>query len=167
MRYAAKIAIRHLLSSWGQTLLLAVGVALGVAVFIFMSALIGGLATLLTQRTVGSISHVTLEMRDRDPRILAGAESAQVVVQKDLSRREQIAVWQPFIPIIAGTGGVTGVSPQIRGSAFIERGQAVAPVGVTGVAPGNLSVIANIGAAIVEGSAELPVDGILIGRILA
>ncbi|WP_066800607.1 ABC transporter permease [Sphingomonas soli] len=167
MRYAAKIAIRHLLSSWGQTLLLAIGVALGVAVFIFMSALIGGLATLLTQRTVGSIPHVTLEMRDRDPRILADAESVQVVVQKDLSRREQIAIWQPFIPIIAGTRGVTGVSAQIRGSAFIERGQAVAPVGVTGVTPGNLSVIANIGAAIVEGSGDLPVDGILIGRILA
>ena len=45
MRYATKIAFRHLLSSPGQTALLTVGVALGVTVFIFMSALIGGLAT--------------------------------------------------------------------------------------------------------------------------
>ncbi len=66
MRYAAKIAFRHLMSNPGQTGLLITGVALGVTVFIFMSALIGGLATLLTQRTVGSISHVTLEMRERD-----------------------------------------------------------------------------------------------------
>lgn len=167
MRYATKLAVRHLLSSPGQSALLALGVALGVTVFIFMSALIGGLATLLTQRTVGSIPHVTIEMRDRDPRVLAVPGTQQIVVQKDLSRREQIAVWQPFIPVIEQTPGVTGVSPQIRGSAFIERGQAVAPVGVTGVTPGKLSVIADIEAALVSGGAQLPADGILIGRTLA
>lgn len=167
MRYAVKIALRHLLSSPGQSALLTAGVALGVIVFIFMSALIGGLATLLTQRTVGSIPHVTLEMRERDPRVLAVGGTPQAVIQKDLSRREQISVWQPFVPLIEQTSGVTGISPQIRGSAFIERGQAVAPVGVIGVTPGNLSVIADIGAAVVSGDAELPVDGILIGRTLA
>lgn len=167
MPYAAKLAVRHLLSSPGQSALLAIGVAFGVTVFIFMSALIGGLATLLTQRTVGSIPHVTLEMRDRDPSVASVRGTQQVVVQKDLSRREQIAVWRPFVSLIEQTDGVTGISPQIRGSAFIERGQAVAPVGVTGVTPGNLSVIANIGAAIVSGDAELPVNGILIGQTLA
>jgi lipoprotein-releasing system permease protein len=167
MRYAVKIAFRHLLSSPGQSALLTTGVALGVAVFIFMSALIGGLATLLTLRTVGSISHVTLEMRERSPATLSGVEGAQIAVQKDLSRREQIAVWQPFIPVIAETRGVTGVSPQIRGSAFVERGQAIAPVGVTGVMPGNLSLIANVAGAIVAGSPDLPIDGILMGRTLA
>ncbi|MCD2324378.1 ABC transporter permease [Sphingomonas sp. IC-56] len=167
MRYATKLAVRHLLSSPGQSALLAVGVALGVTVFIFMSALIGGLATLLTQRTVGSIPHITIEMRDRDPRVLPVPGTQQTVVQKDLSRREQIAVWQPFVPVIEQTQGVTGVSPQIRGSAFIERGQAVAPVGVTGVTPGKPSVIADIEAALVSGEAQLPADGILIGRTLA
>ena len=167
MRYAAKIALRHLLSSPGQTALLVTGVALGVTVFIFMSALIGGLATLLTQRTVGSIPHVTLEMRERDPRPVPLAGTVQAVVQKDISRREQIPVWEPFVPVIERTPGVTGISPQIRGSAFVERGQAVAPVGVIGVNPGNLSVIADIEGAVVDGNAGLPVDGILIGRTLA
>ncbi len=98
--YAVKLAIRHLLSHPGQTALLMAGVALGVGVFIFMSALIGGLATLLTLRTVGSIPHVVLEMPDRDPTILVSQTGAQVVMQKDLSRREQIAIWQPAVPII-------------------------------------------------------------------
>lgn len=167
MRYAAKLALRHLLSSPGQTALLVTGVALGVAVFIFMSALIGGLATLLTQRTVGSIPHVTLEMRERDPRPVQLPGTLQRVIQKDLSRREQIAVWEPFVPVIERTPGVIGISAQIRGSAFVERGQAIAPVGVIGVTPGNLSVIANVRAAVVSGDASLPVDGILIGRTLA
>ena len=165
--YAVKLAIRHLLSHPGQTALLMAGVALGVSVFIFMSALIGGLATLLTLRTVGSIPHVVLEMPDRDPAILSPDARAQVVLQKDLSRRDQISIWQPVIPIIEKTPGVTAVSPQIRGSAFVERGQTVAPVGVIGVMPGKLSEIADIDAAMVDGSSNLPADGILIGSRLA
>lgn len=165
--YAVKLAIRHLLSHPGQTALLMAGVALGVSVFIFMSALIGGLATLLTLRTVGSIPHIVLEMHDRDPAILSPDGLAQVVLQKDLSRRDQIAIWQPVIPIIEKTPGIIAVSPQIRGSAFVERGQTVAPVGVIGVMPGKLSEIADIDAAMVDGSSNLPADGILIGSRLA
>lgn len=165
--YAVKLATRHLLAHPGQTTLLMAGVALGVSVFIFMSALIGGLATLLTLRTVGSIPHIVLEMPDRDPAILPADGRAQVVLQKDLSRREQIAIWQPAIPIIEQTRDVTAVSPQIRGSAFVERGQAVAPVGIIGVMPGKLSAIADIDGAMVDGSSSLPADGILIGSRLA
>lgn len=165
--YAAKLAIRHLGSHPGQTALLITGVALGVGVFIFMSALIGGLATLLTQRTVGSIPHVVLEMPDRDPSLLLSRPTAQVVIQKDLSRRDQITVWQPLVSVAEATPGVTAVSPQIRGAAYLERGQAFAPVGIIGVQPGKLSAIANIEAAIVDGSSNLPADGILIGSTLA
>lgn len=165
--YAVKLATRHLLSHPGQTALLMCGVAIGVSVFIFMSALIGGLATLLTLRTVGSIPHVVLEMPDRDPALLAAPRATQLVVQKDLSRRNQIAIWQPALPIIAAERGVTAVSPQIRGAAYVERGQTLAPVGVIGVMPGKLSDIADIEGAIVDGSSNLPTDGILIGSRLA
>jgi len=165
--YAVKLSVRHLLAHPGQTVLLMAGVALGVGVFIFMSALIGGLATLLTLRTVGSIPHVVLEMRDRDPAILVPQTGAQVVLQKDLSRREQIAIWQPAVSVVEATPGVVAVSPQIRGSAYVERGQALAPIGVIGVMPGKLSVIADVDAAIVEGSGNLPADGVLIGSRLA
>lgn len=167
MRYAAKIAIRHLLATPGQTALLVLGVAIGVSVFIFMSALIGGLATLLTQRTVGSIAHVTFERIERDPAALMPSNNVQVAVQRDLSRREQILIWQPAVRLIDATPGVTAVSPQIRGSAFVQRGQAVAPVGVIGVAPDKISAIANIERALIAGTARLPPDGVLIGQTLA
>ncbi len=165
--YAVKLAIRHLFSHPGQTALLMSGVALGVSVFIFMSTLIGGLATLLTLRTVGSIPHVVLEQPDHDPVVLLPGIGALAVLQKDLSRRNQISIWQPAIPIAEQTSGVTFISPQIRGAAFVERGQAVASVGVIGVMPGKLSAIADIDAAIVAGSSNLPTDGLLIGSRLA
>ena len=165
--YAVKLAIRHLISHPWQSALLVSGVALGVAVFNFMSALIGGLAKLLTLRTVGSIPHVVLEEPDNDPTILVSEAMGQVVLQKDLSRRNQLSIWQPAIDIAAQTAGVTFISPQIRGAAFVERGQAVASGGVVGVRPSDLSGIADIGGAIVQGSSSLPTDGILIGSRLA
>ncbi len=167
MRYAAKIAVRHLLSTPGQTALLILGVAFGVGVFIFMSALIGGLATLLTQRTVGNIPHIILEMPDRDPGGLLPGRTAQLVVQKDLSRRDQIMIWEPAVRLIDGTAGVTAVSPEIRGSAFVQRSQAIAPVGIIGMQPDKVSSIADVGRAIVAGSDALPPDGVLIGQTLA
>lgn len=167
MLYAAKLALRHLLSTPGQTLLLMLGVAVGVSVFVFMSALIGGLATLLTQRTVGSIPHITLEMAERDPQRIVGGPGVQVAVQKDLSRRAQIMVWEPAVALIEATRGVTAVSPQIRGSAFVQRGQAIAPVGVIGVQPDKLSAIADVAGAIVAGTEALTPDSVLIGQTLA
>jgi len=167
LRYAAKIALRHLLATPGQSLLLVLGVTTGVGVFVFMSALIGGLATLLTLRTVGNIAHITLEMSDRDPARIVPGERVQVAVQKDLSRREQILVWQPAVAQAEVAAGVVAVSPQIRGSAFVQRGQAVAPVGVIGVQPDKLSAIADIGKAMVAGSDALTPDGVLVGATLA
>ena len=167
MRYAAKLAIRHLLATPGQTALLVLGVATGVGVFVFMSALIGGLASLLTLRTVGNIAHVTLEMAERDPGQIAPGEAVQLAVQKDLSRREQILVWQPAVRLAEATRGVVAVSPQIRGSAFVRRGQAIAPVGVIGVQPDKLSAIADISAVMVAGSDALTPDSVLIGATLA
>ena len=53
------------------------GVALGVGVFLFMSALIGGLATCCIT-TVGSIPHIVIEMPDRDPVILCTVNGVQI-----------------------------------------------------------------------------------------
>src|SRR5690606_383364 len=165
--YALKLAIRHLLAHRGQTALLVAGVALGVSVFVFISALIGGLAELLTARTVGSIPHIVLEAAEHGPQSSWGGDAAQIVRQKDLGRRDQIPVWEPLIEVIERTPNVTAVSPQIAGGAFIERGQAVEPVSVVGVMPDRLTAIADIAGAIVSGGGDLPPDGILVGSRLA
>src|SRR5690606_4076323 len=94
-------------------------------------------------------------------------EAVQLAVQKDLSRREQILVWQPAVRLAEATRGVVAVSPQIRGSAFVRRGQAIAPVGVIGVQPDKLSAIADISAVMVAGSDALTPDSVLIGATLA
>lgn len=56
-----KIALRFLKSAKGQTLLITLGIAIGVSVQIFIGLLIQGLQSSLIDKTIGSASHITLK----------------------------------------------------------------------------------------------------------
>jgi len=71
MSFALKIALRFLKSSKGQTLLIMSGIAIGVAVQIFIGLLIQGLQESLVDKTIGSSSHITLRSRTND-RVITG-----------------------------------------------------------------------------------------------
>jgi lipoprotein-releasing system permease protein len=168
MLYSIKIAWRYLSSGKAQTALLVAGVAAGVFVFIFMSALIGGLASYLVQRTVGDISHVTIKPPDRDATLLLeDGTTVQLVQQRATTQRDTLRNAEAFLPGIEATAGVRAVSPQIVGNGFVVRGQSRSPVAVTGVEPARLSAIANIEARLVAGEARLGNGGVIIGASLA
>lgn len=168
MLYGLKIAARYLTASKAQTGLLIAGVAVGVFVFIFMSALIGGLAVFLVQRTVGDIAHVTIEAPSRDASALLPEDQGLLIVrQRDTTQLELLRTADAFIPLIEATPGVAAVSPQIVGNGFLVRGLATAPVAVTGVQPDKVSAIANIGRNIRAGSTDLNSSNVLLGTRLA
>lgn len=60
MRLALSIAIRFLKSSKGQTLLIIIGIAVGVSVQIFLGSLIEGLQVSLIDKTIGNSPQVTV-----------------------------------------------------------------------------------------------------------
>jgi lipoprotein-releasing system permease protein len=168
MRYEAKVALRYLLSSKLQTGLLIGGVAVGVLVFCFMTALINGLATFQIEQTVGSIPHITIEAREQEPRVLKGdGASILAAVLRSNTQREQIRSWQTALDTVSADPMVRIAVPIVSGNGLITRGQAVQPVSITGVRPEQLSEIAKIGENIISGSAELDLDGVIIGRRLA
>jgi lipoprotein-releasing system permease protein len=168
MPYGLKIALRYLTASKGQTGLLIAGVAVGVFVFIFMSALIGGLAVFLVQRTVGDISHVTIEAPSRDAvSLMPDMQGVLLVQQRSTSQRQLLRTADAFMPLIEALPGIAATSQQIVGNGFVVRGQVRAPVGVTGVEPDKVSAIANIAKALVAGSTDLTSSGVIIGRTLA
>ena len=68
--FAFLVARRYLGSNPWQTALLISGVALGVTAFVFITALIHGLATRLTDDVTAKSAHVSLEPPDRVARIL-------------------------------------------------------------------------------------------------
>ncbi len=60
MRLAFKIALRFLKSGRGQTILIVLGISVGVAVQLFIGSLIQGLQINLLETTIGSSSHITI-----------------------------------------------------------------------------------------------------------
>ena len=168
MLYALKIAARYLTANLAQTALLVTGVAVGVFIFIFMSALIGGLAEFILARTVGDISHITIEAEDADPALLIAPQGQVLfVAEPGQTRTATLAEAATWLPLIAGVPGVKAVSPQITGAGFLTRGAQVSQVSVSGVEPGRESAILDLNGYMVEGSARLGSGLIVLGRELA
>ncbi len=169
MRYEAKVALRYLLSSKMQTALLIGGVGVGVLVFCFMSALINGLASYQIEQTVGSIPHITIEPREQTPKVLGGTDGTLILpaILRDNTQRSQIRAWQTVLDTVLADDNVRLAVPVVAGNGFITRGQAVQPVSITGVNPEQLSEVAAIGPAIIKGTTDLDLNGIIIGSRLA
>ncbi len=170
MLYAIKIATRYLMSSKAQTALLVFGVALGVFIFIFMSALIGGLAEYILDNTVGDISHVTIEAEAEDPALLLAAPATGYLltaVEKANARQAVLRDAEAFIPLIEALPEVIAVSPQINGSGFMTRGSLVAQVAINGVEPGKESAIIGLDGYLTSGSVRLGTGLVVIGKRLA
>jgi lipoprotein-releasing system permease protein len=168
MLYSVKIATRYLTANRAQSLLLVLGVAVGVYVFVFMSALIGGLAVLLIDRTVGSIAHVVVEPADRDPiSLLDGGNGNLVAVLKSSQQRSTLQSAETYLPILETSPHVRVVVGKVLGNGFMLKGEAVAPVQITGIEARDISAIANIEANLVAGSTDLMLGTAVIGKGLA
>lgn len=168
MLYGLKIAMRYLTASKAQTALLVSGVAVGVFIFIFMSALIGGLAEFILSRTVGDISHVTIEAETHDPALLIDvAGHLLVAVERGRQRTATLRDAETWAPLIEAVPGVKALSPQITGAGFLTRGAQVAQVSVTGLEPGRESAILDLEGYAVAGSVRLGSGVIVLGQRLA
>jgi lipoprotein-releasing system permease protein len=166
--FAFTVARRYLFSSPVQTLLLVSGVALAVTIFVFITALIEGLAINLTDRVTSSSAHVTLEPPVRTARVVGQpGVTTEAVALVSTFQREQIREWSSVVTLAREQSEVLAVSPQITGSAFLVKGEATAPVAVTGLDPENLDVITPISTRLVSGNANLASGGLLIGERLA
>ncbi|RYE62200.1 MAG: ABC transporter permease [Oxalobacteraceae bacterium] len=168
MLYSFKVALRYLTSNRGQTSLLILGVAVGVYVFVFMSALIGGLAVLLLDRTVGNIAHVTIEKPDRDPVLLFDRDIGTLFAAlKSTQQRATLQSATSFLPMIEVIPQVKTVAGAVTGSGFLTKGEAIAPTVVTGVEAQQVSAIADIAGNLRAGSTDLTIGTALIGSGLA
>jgi lipoprotein-releasing system permease protein len=164
MLYAFKISSRYLTASMGQTTLLVVGVAVGVFIFIFMSALIGGLAEFIMERTAGDMSHVTISAEAADPPLLLDLPGTTLLVQEPSTDTVRLREVSNYLPLIEALPEVKAVSPQITGAGFLRRGTQVAQVSIIGLEPGRESAIVDLDGYIIEGEARLRSGAVLLGK---
>ena len=164
MLYALKIASRYLTASKAQTALLATGVAVGVFIFIFMSALIGGLAEFILARTAGDMAHVSIQAEALDPAQLLPFPGITLLVQAPSTQMATLRDATNFLPLIEALPEVKAISPQVSGAGILRRGTQVAQVSLIGLETGRESAIIDLAGYIVEGEASLRTGALVLGR---
>jgi lipoprotein-releasing system permease protein len=164
------VAIRFLREGRMQTLFILVGVAIGVGVIVFMSALLAGLQGNFIARVLSAQAHIQLLPPKEITRTLQPAMPGQVqaaIVQPPLQRLKSIDQWQSLVTDIRNMPDVTMVSPVVSGSALAVRGSASRAISLTGVEPEGYFQIVKLPEKVVRGTPRLMGQDILIGTDLA
>ena len=168
--FERRVAIRFLREGRMQTVLIIVGVAAGVAVVAYISALITGLQSNTLEKTLGAQAHVTVSALDdevaaaRDP---TAGTTALVQTQPRAQRPRSIANWRLLVPVLEVMPSVAAVSPMVSGAGLAVRGEASKSIALVGVELERYDRIVHLRSKIVAGEARLgPGEGI-IGRELA
>ena len=169
--FERRVATRFLREGRMQTLLIIVGVAAGVAVVAYISALITGLQRNTIEKTLGAQAHLTLSPRDdvvlaaRAPASAATSELVQT--QPRAQRPRSISNWQQLVPLLEAMPEVVAVSPMVSAAGLAVRGEASKAIALVGVDLDRYDRIVSLRSKVVDGQARLgPGEGI-IGRELA
>lgn len=162
-------ALRFLREGRMQTLFIVSGVSVGIAVIVFMSALLTGLQANLTKRVLTSQAHITLQPRDEIARPLRhGGEAAELaIVQMPLQRIRSIDQWQALVRVLQDDPAIVAVSPVAAGSALAVRGDATRAVSIVGIEPDSYFRIVRLPDNLAAGTVRLSSQDIVIGTELA
>lgn len=161
-----QIALRFLREGGTQSLLILGGAAVGVAVLVFLSALIESLQDSLIEQTLGSQAHVVVRpLEEAVTPVLPG----QVLrtVEQPPQRLRSIEQWPRVMALIERVPGVTAATPTVSGSAQALRGAAQRAVSLRGVVPESFDRIIDLRSRMKSGDWQIHGDGALIGTELA
>lgn len=163
-------AIRFLREGRMQSLFIIGGVAIGVAVIVFMSALLVGMQANIFRRVLTSQPHIALERPKDVARSLREDESYKAVlatIQKPSQRQSSIDQWQKVRDQMGRRSDVLAVSPTVTGPAFAVRGTASQAISLIGIEPEQYIKIISLPEKIVDGTFRMTNLDMLIGTQLA
>lgn len=163
------IAVKFLREGRAQSMLILVGIAVGVAVIVFLTALITGLQGNIIQRTLGTQAHIKVEPQQERNRVLpADPGSVQLLLEnKRAQRLRSINNWQQVRDVLDRFPRVTAVSPLISGPAFARRGEALQSAALVGIDAARYQRIIPIQEYIVAGAFRIGAGDAVIGKQLA
>lgn len=170
IRYELWIALRFLGQSRAQSVLIFGGASVGVAVIVFLTALLGGLQVSLIEKTLGSQAHVVVrppELVTRRVFEAAPGQTALAMIDQPAQRLRPLEEWTKVMRQLEATEGVIAASPVVNGPGFVARGQAEKSVSLFGVVPERFDVIVPLSSKLVAGRFRLSAAEIVIGSALA
>ncbi len=162
-------AVRFLREGRLQTLFIVGGIAIGVGVIVFMSAMLAGLEANFIKRVLTSQPQIQLLTPDQIARPLRGGagEYEDARVQRPSQRVISIDQWPKIRTQMLAMPEVTAVAPTMSGSALAVRGDASRAITLSGVEPDSYFKIVKIPDYIVAGEPRLTSEDIIIGIELA
>lgn len=160
-------ALRFLQEGRMQSLLIIVGVGVGMAVIVFMSALLSGLQANLVRRTLSSQAHIVLLPAEEVARPQVAGEGALNRVQKQAQRLRSIDQWQQLRARLEGWPEIAAVSPVASGPAFAVRGDASKAVTLLGIDPGRYNRVVDLAGRLAAGELRVGAGETVIGIELA
>lgn len=163
------IALKFLRQGMVQTLLILVGIAVGVAVIVFITTLILGLQENIIERTLGTQSHVRVEPPEERNLAAPAPAGVHALVLEDAraQRLRSINNWLQVRDALDVLPGVQAVSPIIAGPAFARRGDVLKSVSLVGIDPNRYQKIIPLSQDIVAGEFRVGAGDVLIGTLLA
>jgi lipoprotein-releasing system permease protein len=168
--FALTIAIRFLREGRFQSLLIIVGVATGVAVVTYVSALIDGLQGNTIRRTLGTQAHIVVKPFEEKSVSSLIARSGELVardIQPRAQRPRSIDNWRSLATEIAATPGIVAVTPIASGAGLAIRGEASRSVAMIGIELDSYDRIVSLREKIIEGVARVAPGEAMIGLQLA
>lgn len=144
------------------------GVAIGVAVIVFISALIQGLQANLIERTLGTQAHISLHAPQQVNQIVTQPNVVQMIYEdKRAQRLRSINNWQQVIQQLDQMSMLKAVSPMVSGPALVKRGDAIQSVAIMGVDLARYQRIVPLQDYLTQGQVRLKADDVLIGSEMA
>ena len=170
MGFEFRVALRFLREGRMQTLLIIVGVAAGVAVIAYISALISGLQTSTLTKTLGAQAHISIRVLDDVVLPARDAGTGLTILtqtQPRAQRLRSVANWQSLVPLLEGMPEIIGVSPMAVGAGLALRGEASVSIALLGVDLDRYDRVVNLRSKVVSGEARLSPGEAIVGQQLA
>jgi lipoprotein-releasing system permease protein len=167
--FERNVAIRFMVEGRSQTLLIISGVAAGVAVVAYISALMSGVQDNLIDKTLGAQAHITITAPDdvvlpaRAPDTGAAANTVTMSEAQPRAQRPRSPDnWRLLMPILENTPGIVVVSPMISAGGLAVRGEVSKSIAISGVDLERYDRVVKLRTKIKQGVARLgPGEGII------
>lgn len=162
-------ATRFLLERRSQTVLTVVGASVGVAVVIFMSALLVAVQTNIFTRVLSAQAHIVLSPPKDEARPLHDPLRVGEIatIQTPAQKLRSIDQWQKIRITLQTMPEIIVVSPSAFGAVFAIKGDASKSITLYGVESEFYYRIVDLPGKIVAGTARLAANDLIIGTQLA
>jgi lipoprotein-releasing system permease protein len=164
------LALRFLREGRMQTALIMAGTTVGVAVIIFITALMNGLQASLATRTLSTQPHVTVRAPDDAPTPVVQSAVGRAVlarIEPRVQRLRSIDQWERVQRELVRMPHVVDVSPVTTGSGFAFRGNASKSIALMGIVPETFDHIVKVTDKLTAGAFRVGPGEAVIGIELA